>query len=238
MDLSTSTVLVTGANRGLGRALAAELLSRGATVYAAARNPGQVDLPGAKPIPLDITDPASVAAAAQATGDVTVLINNAGSSTGTDLLTGNVDDIRLEMDTHFLGTLSVVRGFAPQIAANGGGAILNILSALSWFSFPASGAYCAAKSAQWSLTNALRLQLADQGIRVAGLHVGYMDTDMTRGVTEPKSDPADIARIAADGIAAGAYEIVADDISRQVQSGLAQASQRSTPSCCPEAVAL
>jgi NAD(P)-dependent dehydrogenase (short-subunit alcohol dehydrogenase family) len=221
MDLSTSTVLVTGANRGLGRALAAELLSRGASVYAAARNPDQVDLPGAKPIALDITDPASVAAAAQATGDVTVLINNAGSSTGTDLLTGGLDDIRLEMDTHFLGTLSVVRGFAPQIAAGGGGAILNILSALSWFSFPESGAYCAAKSAQWSLTNALRLQLADQGIRVAGLHVGYMDTDMTRTVTAPKSDPADIARIAADGIAADAYEIVADDISRQVQSGLA-----------------
>jgi NAD(P)-dependent dehydrogenase (short-subunit alcohol dehydrogenase family) len=221
MDLSTSTVLVTGANRGLGRALAAELLSRGATVYAAARNPDQVDLPGAKPIALDITDPASVAAAAQATGDVTVLINNAGSSTGADLLTGDLDNIRLEMDTHFLGTLSAVRGFAPQIATNGGGAILNILSALSWISFPQSGAYCAAKSAQWSLTNALRLQLADQGIRVAGLHVGYMDTDMTRTVTAPKSDPADIARIAADGIAAGAYEIVADDISRQVQSGLA-----------------
>jgi NAD(P)-dependent dehydrogenase (short-subunit alcohol dehydrogenase family) len=125
------------------------------------------------------------------------------------------------MDTHFLGTLSVVRGFAPQIAANGGGAILNILSALSWFSIPQSGAYCAAKSAQWSLTNSLRLQLADQGIRVAGLHVAYIDTDMTRAVTAPKSAPADIARLAADGIAAGAYEIVADDISRQVQSGLA-----------------
>ncbi len=220
MDLSTSTVLVTGANRGLGRALAVELLGRGATVYAAARNPDQVDLPGAKPIALDITDPASVAAAAQATGDVTVLINNAGSSTGTDLLTGDLDNIRLEMDTHFLGTLSVVRGFAPQIAANGGGAILNILSALSWFSIPQSGAYCAAKSAQWSLTNSLRLQLADQGIRVAGLHVAYIDTDMTRAVTAPKSAPADVARLAADAIAAGAYEIVADDISRQVQSGL------------------
>ena len=152
---------------------------------------------------------------------MTVLINNAGSSTGGDLLTGDLDDIRLEMDTHYFGTLSVVRAFAPQIAANGGGAILNILSALSWFSFPDVGAYCAAKSAQWSLTNALRLQLADQGIRVAGLHVGYMDTDMTRAVTAPKSAPADVARIAVDGIADGAYEILADDISRQVQAGLA-----------------
>jgi NAD(P)-dependent dehydrogenase (short-subunit alcohol dehydrogenase family) len=221
MDLSTSTVLVTGANRGLGRALAAELLSRGAAVYAGARDPAQVDLPGVTPIALDITDPASVAAAAEATGDVTVLINNAGSGTGADLLAGHLDDIRLEMDTHYLGTLSVARAFAPQIAANGGGAILNILSVLSWFTFPESGAYSAAKSAEWALTNALRVQLGEQGIRVAGLHVGYMDTDMTRGVTAPKSDPADIARIAVDGIAAGAYEIVADDVSRQVQAGLA-----------------
>jgi NAD(P)-dependent dehydrogenase (short-subunit alcohol dehydrogenase family) len=220
MDLSASTVLVTGANRGLGRALAAELLARGATVYAGARNPDQVDLPGAKPVALDITDPASVAAAAQATGDVTVLINNAGSATGTDLLTGDLDNIRLELDTHYYGTLSVVRAFAPQIAANGGGAILNILSVLSWVSFPEHGAYCAAKSAQWSLTNALRLQLADQHIRVAGLHVGYMDTDMVRTVDAAKSDPADIARIAVDGIAAGAYEILADDAARQAQAAL------------------
>jgi NAD(P)-dependent dehydrogenase (short-subunit alcohol dehydrogenase family) len=221
MDLSTSTVLITGANRGLGRALAVELLGRGATVYAAARNPAEIDLPGTKPIELDITDPVSVTAAAQATGDVTVLINNAGVATGTDLLTGDLDNIRLEMDTNYFGTLSVVRAFAPQIAANGGGAILNILSVLSWFSFPEHGAYGAAKSAQWSLTNALRAQLADQGIRVTGLHVAGMDTDMSRELTGPKSAPADIARLAADGLATGAYEIVADDTSRQVQAGLA-----------------
>jgi NAD(P)-dependent dehydrogenase (short-subunit alcohol dehydrogenase family) len=221
MDLTTSTALVTGANRGFGRALAAELLSRGATVYAGARNPDRVDLPGAKPIALDITDPASVAAAAQATGDVTVLINNAGSPPFADLLTGDPNDIRLEMDTHFFGTLSVTRAFAPQIAANGGGTILNVLSGLSWVSFPEAGAYCAAKSAEWSLTNALRLQLADQNIRVAGLHVGYMDTDMVRSVTDAKSDPTDIARIAIDGIAGGAYEILADNVSRQAQAALA-----------------
>ena len=221
MDLSTSTALVTGANRGFGRALAAELLSRGATVYAGARNPDQVDVPGAKPIALDITDPASVAAAAKATGDVTLLVNNAGSSTGADLLNADLDDVRLEMDTHYFGTLSVVRAFAPQIAAGGGGAILNILSGLSWVSFPELGAYSAAKSAEWSLTNALRLQLAGQHIRVAGLHVGYMDTDMVRTVDAAKSDPADIARIAIDGIAADAYEIVADNGSRQAQAALA-----------------
>jgi len=222
VDLSTSTALVTGANRGFGRALAAELLSRSATVYASARNPDQVDLPGAKPIALDITDPASVAAAAKASGDVTVLINNAGSSTGADLLAADLDDIRLEMNTHYFGTLSVVRGFAPQIAANGGGVILNVLSGLSWVSFPEIGAYCAAKSAEWSLTNALRVQLADQNIQVAGLHVGYMDTDMVRAVDAEKSDPADIARIAVDGIAAGAYEILADNAARQAQAALAE----------------
>ncbi|MGW7292810.1 SDR family oxidoreductase [Streptomyces xiamenensis] len=221
MDLSTSTVLVTGANRGFGRALAAELIGRGATVHAAARNPDQVDLPGARPLALDITDPNSVAAAARATGDVTVLVNNAASPPGADLLTGDLNDIRREMDTHYLGTLSVTRAFVPQITANGGGAILNILSGLSWVSFPQFGAYCAAKSAEWSLTNALRLQLADQGIRVSALHVGYMDTDMIREVDAPKSDPTDIARIAVDGIAAGAYEIVADDASRQAQAALA-----------------
>ncbi|MFD0440955.1 SDR family oxidoreductase [Streptomyces chartreusis] len=220
MDLTTSTALVTGANRGFGRALAAELLSRGATVYAAARNPAHVDLPGAQPIALDITDPVSVAAAAEATGDVTLLINNAGSAPVADLLVSDPDAIRLEMDTHYFGTLSVVRNFAPQIAANGGGAILNVLSGLSWVSFPEFGAYCAAKSAEWSLTNALRLQLADQGIRVAGLHVGYMDTDMVRDVDAAKSDPADIARIAVDGIAADAYEILADSAARQAQAAL------------------
>lgn len=152
---------------------------------------------------------------------MTVLINNAGSATGADLLTSDLDDIQLEMDTHYFGTLSMVRAFAPQIAANGGGAILNVLSGLSWVSFPELGAYCAAKSTAWSLTNALRVQLADQNIRVTGLHVGYMDTDMTAHVTSEKSDPADIARIAVARIAAGAYEILADNASRQAQAALA-----------------
>ena len=221
MDIAGSTALVTGANRGLGRHLATELVGRGARVYAAARNPDAVDLPGAKPIALDITDPGSVAAAADIAGDVTLLINNAGSATGSDLLTGDLEKIHLEMDTHFFGTLSVVRAFAPRIAANGGGSILNILSVLSWVSFPDTGAYCAAKAAEWSMTNALRDRLAAQNIRVAGLHVGYMDTDMAATVTAPKSDPAAISRLAIDAIGADQYEIVADDISRQVQAGLA-----------------
>ncbi|GHE57026.1 short-chain dehydrogenase [Streptomyces spiralis] len=220
MDISTATALVTGANRGLGRALAQELVARGATVYGAARRPDQIDLPGVKAIRIDVTDPASVAAAAEEVRDITVLINNAGSSTGADLLTGSWDDVRLEMETHYLGTLGMIRAFAPVIESQGGGAVLNILSVLSWVTFPAVGAYSAAKSAQWSLTNEVRQQLAPRGITVSGLHVGYMDTDMARHVTEPKTDPADVARAAVDGIAAGAPEIVVDDLSRRVQAGL------------------
>jgi NAD(P)-dependent dehydrogenase (short-subunit alcohol dehydrogenase family) len=221
MDINGKTALVTGANRGLGRQLAAQLRDRGATVYAAARNPATVDLPGVTPIALDITDPASVTAAAAATSGVAILVNNAGSSTGSSLLTGDLADIRLELDTHFFGTLAVIRAFAPQLAAQQGSAILNILSALSWVSFPQTAAYCAAKSAEWSLTNALRLELAPQGTRVSSLHVGYMDTDMARNVDAPKSDPAVIAKIAVDGIEAGDAEIIADEVSRRVQAGLA-----------------
>jgi len=221
MDINGKTALVTGANRGLGRQLAAQLRDRGATVYAAARNPATVDLPGVTPIALDITDPTSVAAAAAATSDVAILVNNAGSSTGSSLLTGDLADIRLELDTHFFGTLAVIRAFAPQLAGQQDSAILNILSALSWVSFPQTAAYCAAKSAEWSLTNALRLELAAQGTRVSSLHVGYMDTDMARDVDAPKSDPAVIAKIAIDGIEAGDAEIIADEVSRQVQAGLA-----------------
>ena len=221
MRIEGSTALVTGANRGLGRRLAEELLARGAKVYAGARDPGSVDVAGVIPVALDITDPASVAAAAEATGDVSLLINNAGSSTGAGLLDGSLADIELEMNTHFFGTLAMTRAFAPQLARAGGGAILNVLSVLSWVSLPGSGAYCAAKSAEWSLTNATRIQLADQNTQVTALHVGYMDTDMARHVTSAKTDPALVAKLALDGLAAGQPEVLADDISQQVQRGLA-----------------
>ena len=221
MQFDEQTALVTGANRGLGRYLARQLRDRGATVYAGARNPAAVDLDGVTPIAIDITDPASVAEAADSIGNASIVINNAGSSTGTSLLTGNLDDARLEMDTHFFGTLSVCRAFAPQLGQHDQSAVLNVLSALSWYTFPGVGAYCAAKSATWSMTNALRQELAEQGTRVAALMVGYMDTDMTRNLDVPKADPADIARIALDGIADDAYEIIADDTSKQVLAGLA-----------------
>jgi NAD(P)-dependent dehydrogenase (short-subunit alcohol dehydrogenase family) len=220
MKLDGMSALVTGANRGFGRHLAAELQSRGVTVYAGARDPAGVDLPGVQAIQLDITDPDSIAAAAAAAGDVALLINNAGSNTWARLLDGEMSDIRLEMETHLFGTLEMIRCFAPGMAARGGGAILNVLSALSWFASSRFSAYSAAKSAEWGMTNAVRLELADSNIVVSALHVGFMDTDMIASIDAPKSDPAEIARIAVDGIEADTYEIVADETSRRVLAGL------------------
>jgi NAD(P)-dependent dehydrogenase (short-subunit alcohol dehydrogenase family) len=220
MEIAATTALVTGANRGLGRHLAGQLRDRGATVYAGARNPASVNLPGVIPIALDVTDLDSIAAAAALTRDVAILINNAGSSTGSSLLTGDLARIRLEMDTHYFGTLNVARAFAPQLAGHDQSAMLNILSALSWVTFPQIGAYCAAKSAEWALTNALRQELATQGTRVSSLHVGYMDTDMAKAVDGPKADPADVARVALEGIVAGDAEILADEVSKHVLHAL------------------
>jgi len=221
MQINGATALVTGANRGLGRRFAQALLDRGAAkVYAAARNPEAIDLPGVTPVRLDITDPAQVAAAAALASDVDLLINNAGSGTGADVLGGDLADIRLEMETHYFGTLSMARAFAPVLAANGGGALVNVLSVLSWTTAPTVGAYASAKAAELSLTNALRLELAAQKTLVTGLHVGYMDTDMAAHVTGPKSDPLVIANHTLDGVEAGLPEVVADDLSRTVRAAL------------------
>jgi NAD(P)-dependent dehydrogenase (short-subunit alcohol dehydrogenase family) len=221
MRIDGSVALVTGANRGLGRQFAQALLDRGAAkVYATTRNPASIDVPGLTPLALDITDPDAVAAAAANAGDVTLLINNAGVLTNAGLLDGDLADIRLEMDTHYFGTLAMSRAFAPILASNGGGALLNVLSVLSWVAPPQVSAYSAAKSAEWALTNALRQQLAPAGTLVTALHVGYMNTEMVADVDEPKSDPAVIAGLALDGVEAGAYEVVADERSRAVKAKL------------------
>jgi len=226
MDIKNSVAVVTGANRGLGRHLAAQLLERGAKVYAAARDPEKIDLPGAIALQLDVTDPASVARAAEVAFDATLLINNAGTSTGAPLLGGDAADVRLEMETHYFGTLAVTGAFAPLIEGNGGGAILNVLSVLSWLHPGALGAYTAAKAAEWALTDAVRDQLTPKGITVSALHVGYMDTDMAASIpADKKIDPAVVAQLALDGVAAGAPEILADDHSRSVKRGLATALQ-------------
>ncbi|GAY19228.1 SDR family oxidoreductase [Mycobacterium sp. shizuoka-1] len=219
------TALVTGANRGLGRRFAAELVARGAKVYAGARRPETIDLPGVVPIQLDITDPESVRAAAALATDVTVLVNNAGVSTRADLLTGPIDDIRLEMETHYFGTLNVSREFVPIIENNGGGAVLNVLSVLAWVHPPTSGAYSAAKAAAWAMTDALRTELAPREIHVSALHVGYMDTDMVSYIpADQKIDPGVVAKQAIDGLLGGQAEIIADDLSRTVKAGLSSAN--------------
>jgi NAD(P)-dependent dehydrogenase (short-subunit alcohol dehydrogenase family) len=214
--------VVTGGNRGLGRHFVTQLIERGAKVYAAARNPEAVDVPGAIPLQLDVTRPESVAKAARIATDVTLLINNAGSSTRASLIDGDFDQIRLEMETHYFGSLGVTRAFAPIIESNGGGAILNVLSILSWVHTPASGAYSAAKAAAWAMTDVVRQELAPRGIHVASLHVGYMDTDMASYVDpENKVDPAMVASTALDGIASNAAEIIADEGSRIAKQNLA-----------------
>lgn len=227
MNTENVVALVSGANRGLGRHFAEQLIARGAKVYAGARKPETVDLPGAIPVQLDITDPESIRRAAEFAADVNVVINNAGVSTQSTLLDGSLDDIRLEMETHYFGTLQVLRVFAPIIERNGGGAVLNVLSVLSWFHPPTSGAYSAAKAAAWALTDAVRTELAPKGIHVAALHVGYMDTDMVGYIpADQKSDPGAIAELALDGLFAGENEIIGDALTRDVKAALSGAPRQ------------
>ena len=220
MELNNAVVLVTGANRGIGAQFVAQLKERGASkIYAASRD-GAIDVDGVEPIRLDITDPAQIQAAAAAAGDVTVLINNAGISTGTSVVSGDVADIKREMDTNFWGPLLMTQAFAPILKANGGGAILNVVSALSWFTLPSAGAYAASKAAAWSLTDSARLELADQGIQVIGVHMGLVDTDMAASTDAPKISPAELAGAGLDAIESGLDEVLGDDWTRLVKSGL------------------
>ncbi len=222
MDIAGSVALVTGANRGIGRRFVEQLIERGASkVYATARRPELVDIPGVEVLAVDITDGATITAAAAAASDVTLLINNAGIATGGSLLTDDLADVRRELDTHFWGTLAMIRAFAPVIEHNGGGAILNVLSALSWFASPGAGGYSSAKAAEWNMTNAVRLELAPRGISVHGVHVGAVDTDLMADYDGPKMDPTAVARVSLDGVERNAAEIVADDWSRMVKASLA-----------------
>lgn len=236
MKISGSTALVTGANRGMGRHFAQQLLERGAAkVYATARTPELVDIPGVEVLGLDITDPASVAAAAHAAQDVTLLINNAGTTTRQNLVAGELDLIRLEMETNFFGPLNMVRAFAPVLARNGGGAVLNLLSALSWTSYDGANAYATAKAAAWSLTNGVRLELIGQGTAVTGLVVASVDTDMMAGYDVEKSDPADVVRAGLDGVEARAFEVLADEASVQLKAALSADPSVLYPQAVPAA---
>lgn len=223
MQITGAVALVTGANRGLGREYARQLVERGATVYAAARQPSTIDLDGVTPLQLDITDPEQVAAAARTAGDVTLLVNNTGISTGTDLVTGDLDLAHREMDTHFWGTTAVLRAFAPVLGRNGGGAVVNVLSALSWFSTPGAGAYHAAKAAEWALTNSARLELAAQGTLVTGVHLGAADTDLTKGYDGPKVTPGQVVDATLAAVEADETEVLVDQWSELVKVTLADA---------------
>jgi len=221
MNLDGAVVLVTGANRGLGRSFVEELVNRDvAKIYAGVRDAGSVSIAGVEPVQLDVTSDADVERAAAECGDVTVLTNNAGISTETSLLTGSVDDARREFDTNFFGPLAVVRAFAPILAANGGGAIVNVLSVLSWVSMPTTGAYCASKAAALSMTNSLRTELESQGTQVVAVHVGFIDTDMAAAVDAPKNDPAVVAATVLDALVAGNDEVLVDELSRGVKASL------------------
>jgi NAD(P)-dependent dehydrogenase (short-subunit alcohol dehydrogenase family) len=222
MKIRDSVAFVIGANRGIGLAFAQELVTAGARkVYAAARNPEDITLDGVERVRLDVTKPATIAAAASKCTDVNLLINNAGICYWSGFLSrGAVPAARSEMETNYFGPLVLSRAFAPVLAKNCGGAIVNVLSILSWITVPNGGTYSASKAAAWALTNWLRTGLREQGTQVLGVHAGPVDTDMANELTLPKVKPIDVVRQVLSAIEAGRDEVLADDMSRQVKAGL------------------
>jgi NAD(P)-dependent dehydrogenase (short-subunit alcohol dehydrogenase family) len=222
MKIRDSVAFVTGANRGIGLAFAQELLAGGARrVYAAARQPERIPLAGVERVRLDVTNPEDVAAAVRQCADVNLLINNAGIALWTGFLgPDSVEAARSEMETNYYGPLLLSRAFAPVLAKNGGGAIVNLLSILSWVAVPSAGTYSASKAAAWALTNWLRTALREQGTQVVGVHAGPVDTDMASQLTLPKVTPIDVVRQALSAVEAGRDEVLADDMTRQVKAGL------------------
>jgi NAD(P)-dependent dehydrogenase (short-subunit alcohol dehydrogenase family) len=219
-ELQNQTVLVTGANRGMGRHYVTQLLDRGvAKVYAAARDSSQVDAsdPRVVALALDVTDARSVAAAAETAADVGVLINNAGIVRGASVLEPDASKLREELETNLFGPLALASAFADRIADRGG-AIVNVASVLSWL--PVGASYGVSKAAIWSATDSMRLELAPRGVQVVGVYVGYVDTDMASFTDAPKSDPGEVVRQVLDGVEAGADEVLADELSRNVRAQL------------------
>jgi NAD(P)-dependent dehydrogenase (short-subunit alcohol dehydrogenase family) len=222
MNIEGSVALVTGANRGLGKVLVAQLLARGAKkVYAGVRDPAKFSYPGVEAVKLDVTKASDVEATAKALGDVTLVLNNAGIAPfGALAADASLDVARQVMETNYFGTLRVANAFAPILAKNGGGALVNMLSVLSWITYPSLAAYCASKSAAWAATNALRHELKEQGTLVVGVHAGLIDTDMAAGVEAPKVSPEQVAKAILDAVASGQEEVLSDDPSRHIKAAL------------------
>lgn len=223
MKIKGSVALVTGTNRGLGAAFAAGLLRAGAAkVYAAARNPESITTPGLIPVRLDVTDAAQVAALATELQDVTLLVNNAGISERGPLLDSDaIESLQRQFDTNALGLLRMAQAFAPAMTAKGGGAMVNVLSALSWLTLPGrTGRYSTSKAAAWAISNALRQELLPQGIELLAVHSALIDTDMSRAVPGPKLAPADLVSQTLAALEAGEPELLADALTRQIHAGL------------------
>lgn len=212
MKIEGCTALVTGANRGLGKAFAEALVAAGAAkVYAAARDPSSITNPQLTPVGLDVTSGEDIAAAAARCRDVTLLINNAGAMLTTPILADGSDDaMRREMEVNVYGPLALARAFAPIIEANGGGTIANMLSVVSLFVWPVNATYCVSKHAALGVTDALRADLKERGIHVAGIYAGFIDTDMVSGLDGEKSAPSAVAAAALRGIGDGTDHILAD----------------------------
>ena len=229
MNIHGAVALVTGSNRGIGRAFVEALIARGAKkVYATARNPAKLkELEEAHPgkihvLTLDITKTAQVAAAASQAGDVNLLINNAGINRKKGLIDSAVlDDARDEMETNYFGTLNVSRAFAPILKHNGGGAIVNMLSILARVSLPAYGSLCASKAAGLLATQGMRAELARQHTRVVAVMPGAVDTDMERDFEGPKENPGDVANASLQALEDGVDEVYPGGMAQGVSQGLA-----------------
>jgi NAD(P)-dependent dehydrogenase (short-subunit alcohol dehydrogenase family) len=222
MKLDGVAALVTGANRGLGAAIAEALVDAGAKVYGAARDTATITNQDLVPVLLDVTDPNEVAGAARICRDVSIVVNNAGIGRATaSLAPGAVDAARAELETNYFGSLRMAQAFAPVLRDNGGGALVNVLSVLSFVSMPQAATYSASKAAAWSLTNALRMELRRQGTLVVAVHAGFIDTDMAAGIDAPKISPEAVAAKIVAALEADAEEVLADPTSELVKASLA-----------------
>ncbi len=219
MRIEGSTALVTGANRGLGKAFAQALLDAGAAkVYAGARDPSSIRDERTTPVKLDVTSREDITAAAASCGDIDILINNAGAMFAKTVLAPDaVDTLRLEMDVNVFGMLDIANAFAPVLRRNGGGALVNVLSVVSWYVYPFNSTYCATKHAAQAVTEGLRIQLKGQGTRVIGVYAGFIDTDMGNTLSAgAKTSPLQVAQRTLEGIRNGTDIVLADDASARL----------------------